>query len=193
MSADLPTIYSKAFERWGWKCVPVIVACWIVLWPAGVVWLAVSLVALYRARDRSEQAQAERRIARMLSWYPPHWRARYGEEFSEVLRETIRSGQGGRRLTLNVARESNAAWWQSATGRRGLRAVWCWSLCWLPLVTQGLVPLIIKLSGGTARSWFLALYLPAGLQWPVIALMLIAGLVMLAVAVRGTPALRQAG
>ncbi|GAA3015695.1 hypothetical protein [Actinokineospora globicatena] len=41
---------------------------------------------------------------------------------------------------------------------------------------QGLVPLGMKLSGEIERVWFLALYLPEGLQWPVIALMLLIGL-----------------
>jgi signal transduction histidine kinase len=43
-----------------------------------------------------------------------------------------------------------------------------WSLAWLPLFPQGLVPMIMKIIGaGDARSWFLVLYLPEPLQWPV--------------------------
>jgi ABC-2 type transport system permease protein len=39
--------------------------------------------------------------------------------------------------------------------------VWvCASLFWLPLFPQGIVPLVFKLAGIDARSWFLALYLP---------------------------------
>jgi len=38
-----------------------------------------------------------------------------------------------------------------------------------PARAQGLVPLIMKVSGGTYRSWFAALYLPGALQWPAIA------------------------
>jgi hypothetical protein len=49
----------------------------------------------------------------------------------------------------------------------------------------------MKASGGTYRSWFAALYLPGALQWPAIAVMLIAGLAMLGMAIRGMPALRQ--
>ncbi|GAA2962032.1 hypothetical protein [Actinokineospora diospyrosa] len=47
---------------------------------------------------------------------------------------------------------------------------------------QGLVPLGMKLSGEIERVWFLALYLPEGLQWPVIALMLLIGLSAFALA-----------
>lgn len=44
---------------------------------------------------------------------------------------------------------------------------------------QGLVPLIIRLSGSHTRVWFLALYLPAAWQWPVIIFMLLLGLAIL--------------
>ena len=142
----------------------------------------------YCALDHSEPARTERRIARLLSWYPPQWRVRYGEEFAELLGQTIRDGHGGPRLTLNVIREGDAAW--LATNRRGLIAIACWSLCWLPLVSQGLVALALKLTPGTHRSWFVALYLPGALQWPMIAAMLSTGLLMLATAVRTEPALR---
>jgi ABC-2 type transport system permease protein len=46
----------------------------------------------------------------------------------------------------------------------------------IALVPQGIVPLIIKLSGGHQRVWFLALYLPEVWQWPTIVLMILIGL-----------------
>ncbi|MFC4808140.1 hypothetical protein [Paenibacillus sp. GCM10023250] len=46
----------------------------------------------------------------------------------------------------------------------------------LALFPQGIVPLAIKLFGGSERAWFLALYLPAPLQLPLIAFMICAGL-----------------
>jgi hypothetical protein len=135
--------------------------------------------------------RAERRASRLVSHYPSRWRARYGEDFAETVRQTILDGHGGLRLTLNVARESTVVWW--LTDRRGLVTVTCWWLCWVPLAAQGLTPLAIKLGGGTYRGWYLALFLPGVLQWGVITVMLAIGAVMLAVAVRGTSALRQAG
>ena len=51
----------------------------------------------------------------------------------------------------------------------------------------------MKVSGGTYRSWFAALYLPSARQWPAIAVMFIAGFAMLGMAIRGMPALRQSG
>lgn len=192
MIADLGTSTSKLFERWGWKCIPPLVSCWIALWPVGLAWLALSLAGALRRRDRSGQARVERRIARLLSVYPPRWQARYGEEFSELLRETIRSSHAGMGLTLNVVREGTAAWWRTRAGRQALLAVTCWWTCAIPLLAQGLTPLILKLSGATYRGWFAALYLPGYLQWPAIAVMFLAGFGMLATAIRGTPALRQA-
>jgi ABC-2 type transport system permease protein len=60
----------------------------------------------------------------------------------------------------------------------------CWSLFWLPLFPQGLVPLVVKLIGTPIRSWFLALYLPSIWQWPVIIGMIALGLAMVATAYR---------
>jgi hypothetical protein len=52
----------------------------------------------------------------------------------------------------------------------------CPSLGSIALIPQGLVPLLIKLSGSSSRVWFLALYLPTAWQWPVIVSMLLLGL-----------------
>jgi hypothetical protein len=191
--ADLGTITSKLYGRWGWKCIPPLVLGWAALWPVGLAWLALSLTGAYRDRDRSPEAQVERRVARLLSLYPPRWQSRYGPEFTELLRETIRSGHSGPRLTLNVVREGTAAWWQTREGRQALLPATCWWMCWIPLVAQGVAPLVVKACGGTYRSWFAALYLPGALQWPAIAIMFIAGFAMLGIAIRGTPALRQNG
>ncbi len=191
MNADLGTVTAQVFARWGWKCVPFVTLLWILFWPAGLVWLALSLARRCLAADHSGLARADRQASWLVSWYPPGWRARYGEDFAETVREAILAGHGGLRLALNVYLESTAAWWQA--DRRGLVTVTCWWLCWVPLGAQGLAPLAIKLGGGTYRGWFIALFLPGALQWGVITVMLTAGAVMLAVAVRGTPALRQTG
>jgi len=190
VNADLGTVTSKVFGRWGWKIVPIVVLWWAVFWPVGIIWLTLSLVTRYRAADHSEPARAARRASRLVSIYPPGWQARYGDEIAETVRQTVLDGHGGLRLEANIVRESSAAWWQ--TDRRGWIAMICWWLCWIPLVSQSLVPLAIKLGGGTYRSWFLALFFPPGfLQWSVIVVMFMIGVIMLATAVRGTPALRR--
>jgi hypothetical protein len=184
MRYDYFTVSADLGTRWGWRTAPVAVLFWIVLWPVGSVWLLASLIQRYRRLDRGPEARTERRIARFRAWYPGDWTARYGEEFSELVREAIRDGRGGPRLTLNVIRESAAAR-STRLGSRGVVAVACWSLCWLPFA-QGFVPLALKLAGGASRSWFLALYLPAPYQWPAIAAFIAVALLVLGVAVRMT-------
>ncbi|WP_131746156.1 hypothetical protein [Frankia sp. Cppng1_Ct_nod] len=183
VTSDMLTIYPRLAARWGWRMVLVSVLFWTLLWPVGTIWLLASLVIRRRAIDKSPDARTERRVERFLSWYPADWRARYGAEFSQLLRDTIGDGHGGVRLTLNVMREANAAR-VASTG--GTAAAVCWSLCWIPLFPQGIVPLVVKLAGTPSRSWFLALYLPASYQWLVIAVMVGIGLTMLTTAVRIT-------
>jgi hypothetical protein len=181
MSRDFFVAYSGFAERWGWRFVPVALIFWVVFWPVGVVWGAITLLARYWSRDLAPGDRTDRHVARLLSWYPPDWRARYGAEFSELLHDEIRHGHGGLRLTLNVIRESNMA---RVTSVGGITAATCWSLCWLPLCAQGIAPLILKLAGTPVRSWFLAFYLPTPYQWPMIAAMILLGLIMVATAAR---------
>jgi hypothetical protein len=47
---------------------------------------------------------AERRAGRLLRWYPKAWRARYGEEFAELLISDIVERPRSRTRTLDVAR-----------------------------------------------------------------------------------------
>jgi ABC-2 type transport system permease protein len=54
----------------------------------------------------------------------------------------------------------------------------CYSLAWLPLFPQGLVPLVLKIVETQDPSWFLALHLPQAWQWPTIIFMISLGLAM---------------
>jgi hypothetical protein len=179
MTGDFFLDYAGLANRWGWRFAPLALVFWVVFWPVAAVWSAITLVRRCRRLDHGSAVTTERRIARLLSWYPSEWRARYGAEFSELLRDEISHGNADLGLTLNVMRESSAARIASAGG---IAAVTCWWLCWLPLFAQGVAPLIMKLAGTPARSWFLALYLPNPYQWPMIAV----GLTMLSTAVRAT-------
>ncbi|MEU0564765.1 hypothetical protein ABZ297_05100 [Nonomuraea sp. NPDC005983] len=64
------------------------------------------------------------------------------------------------------------------TGRRAY-VVASLTLCWVPLVAQGVVPAIMLATGEANRSWFLALHLPEGLRWATIIAMIGIGLVLL--------------
>ena len=124
------------------------------------------------------QAKRERRVARLLRWYPADWRARYGDEMAALLHDALADGRGGPRLSLNVAREGLAAR-LAAPGPRQAIAGLCLGLCSIPLFPQGLVPAVMKVTEVPTRSWFLALYVPDAFQWPLIAAMLALGLTML--------------
>ncbi|MEU8380443.1 histidine kinase [Streptosporangium sp. NPDC048865] len=56
----------------------------------------------------------------------------------------------------------------------------CWGIGWLPLFPQGLVAMVMKIIDVENRSWFLALYLPELLQWPLIVFNILLGLSMYA-------------
>jgi hypothetical protein len=179
------TPVERLYQRWGWwRFVLVSVVFGVLLWPVCVGWLLVAASRRYRGLDKSPAARTARRIDRFLSWYPAQWRARYGQELEQLLHDTIDSGHGGVRLTLNMVRESAAAHRTSTGSTVGAL---CWSLCWIPLVPQGVVPFILKLTHAPTRSWFLATYLPGSLQWPTIAAMLGIGLSMLLTAARLSP------
>ncbi|MBG0832448.1 hypothetical protein HS041_32600 [Planomonospora sp. ID67723] len=60
--------------------------------------------------------------------------------------------------------------------REQIITVICWSIGAVPLFPQGIVAGVLKAGGTENRSWFLALHLPDGLQWPTIAFMVLLGL-----------------
>ncbi len=67
----------------------------------------------------------------------------------------------------------------------------CWWFSWIPLLPQGLAPALVLLVGSDVKSWFLPLYLPAEVQWPVAIAMIALGLVMIGVALFLTKSAEQ--
>ncbi|GII78890.1 hypothetical protein Sru01_38720 [Sphaerisporangium rufum] len=53
-----------------------------------------------------------------------------------------------------------------------------YTIAWLPLFPQGIVPMVMKILGIDNRLWFLALHLPPIWQWPTIIFMIALGLLM---------------
>ncbi|MBV1855159.1 hypothetical protein [Catellatospora tritici] len=72
------------------------------------------------------------------------------------------------------------------SGRESLVAVLSWVLGPLCLFPQGLVPVVILLAGADLKLWFLALYFPDPLRWPVAVLMVLLGIHLLRRAIRLT-------
>jgi ABC-2 type transport system permease protein len=75
---------------------------------------------------------------------------------------------------------------QGLPTRKAVLVAVCWSLCWLPLFPQGLVPAVLTMLDEDVRSWFLAMYLPGPLQLPVALAFVVLGLAMLGYAWRMT-------
>jgi len=158
---------------------------WTLLSPLALGWLVLWLIDRYRALDKSPAAKRERQVTRLLRWYPADWLARYGDEMAVLLHDMIIEGRGGPRLGLNVVKEglatrlaASSAPGPAVTPRQALAGLWL-GLCAIPLIPQGLVPAVMKLTETPTRSWFLALYLPDTYQWPLIAAMIALGLLML--------------
>jgi hypothetical protein len=180
--AELAAFVRALPERLGWWFAPALLLFWMVLWPVGFLAAAVWLIARAR-RLRRSQTPIDRRVARLLRWYPADWRERYGDEFAALLRDTIEDGRGGLRLSLDVARAGLVARAEDG-GRKRLLAGFFLTVGWIPLFPQGLVPLVMQLTGAPVRSWFLALYLPQPLQWVTALAMVALGLAMLVAGVR---------
>ena len=174
----IPRFVARVTDRRVWLFVLVSIVFWPLVFPLALVWLTLWPIDHYVRLDRSPAAKRERRVTRLLRWYPPAWRARYGDEMAATLHDTIADGHGGPRLSLNVAKEGSAARLAPPARRQALGGA-CLALCSIPLFPQGLVPAVMKLTETPARSWFLALYLPDPYQWPMIAAMLALGLAML--------------
>ncbi|HWK25627.1 MAG TPA: hypothetical protein VNS09_03640 [Solirubrobacter sp.] len=181
--SETPRWVARVAERRQWLFVAGSIVFWTLLWPLALVWTALWLIERRRALDTSPAARRERRVARLLRWYPAGWRARYGDELAALLDDTIAEGRGGLRLSLNVAREGLAARLVPSARRDALAGI-CLGLCWIPLFPQGLVPAVMKLTETPTRSWFAALYVPDAYQWPVIAAMVALGLAMLRAGLR---------
>jgi hypothetical protein len=172
-----PRLVAHLAERHLWLFIVASIVFWTLLSPLALVWLVLYLVDRNRALDMSPAAKRERRVARLMRWYPADWRVRYGDEMAALLHDTIAAGGDGPRLGMNLAKEGMAARLAPPARRHALAGA-CLGLCWLPLVAQGLVPAVMKSIGTPTRSWFLALYVPDAYQWPLIATMAALGLVM---------------
>jgi ABC-2 type transport system permease protein len=72
------------------------------------------------------------------------------------------------------------------SGRESLVAVLSWILGPLCLFPQGVMPVVILLADADLKLWFLALYFPDPLRWPVAILMVLLGILLLYQAIRLT-------
>lgn len=59
----------------------------------------------------------------------------------------------------------------------------CFTVCWIPLLAQGVLPMILELVGSDVKSWFLARWLPGAVRWPTMIGMVVIGLVVIGIGV----------
>ncbi len=71
MKYDLLAFHAWFGERWGWWSAVPITIFWVVLWPVGIIWAVISLVAYYVSLDKSPEAVAKRRTTRAKSTPTP--------------------------------------------------------------------------------------------------------------------------
>lgn len=79
------------------------------------------------------------RATRLLLWYPPAWRVRYGDEFAELLAAEVAERPRDRRRTVNVAFSGVRARLPGTGGHL--------------LTTQGLVPAGVVAFGWSITMW----------------------------------------
>src|SRR5688572_12641506 len=91
-------------ERLGWRYVVLSLAFWTVLWPLALVALAVWLVRREVRLHDADAHHLDRRVERLLRFYPRAWRDRHGDDMADLLRDTLADGRGGPRLTVDIVR-----------------------------------------------------------------------------------------
>jgi hypothetical protein len=139
---------------------------------------------------------AERRAARLVCWYPASWRARYGDEFSELLvadmverprswrrnLDAARCGIGSRMADAGLARSSVAPYEQTRAGLATLAcatgaflafAVAMWSQLgigwqWSKPDTAGTAAAVLAMTGAMVLFGALAAAAALPLVWSVV-------------------------
>lgn len=175
---------ARLVERLGLWSIPILLVFWTAFWWVAILWVAGRALHRLLVLDRSPEARSERRVARLLRWYPPRWRRRHGDEFAALLHDTIDDGRGGVRMTLDVARNGLVERVESLD--RSTLVSLGWMTSGIPIFPQGLVPMIMMAVGYESRSWFLALYVPEPFGWVVAGAMLAIGVTVLGWAITAT-------
>ena len=145
---------------------------WILFWT--LIWPVAALLIDRLVNPRTP----ERRVARLLGWYPRRWRERHGEPLAELLHDAIADGRDGPRLSLDVAREGVGERLRSLRASR-VAAGFLIGTGWTMVLPQGIVAAILGQFGSMPPSWFVALHVGADARWLVIGLMIGLGVLLL--------------
>ena len=140
---------------------------WTLVWPLGALLI-----------DRLVNPRTpERRVARLLAWYPRSWRERHGDALEALLEDAIADGRDGPRLTLDVAREGLVERVRSANGRR-IAGGFLTGLGWTMVIPQGIVAALLGQVEGFPPGWFVALQVGGDELWLVCGAMVAVGLLL---------------
>jgi hypothetical protein len=126
---------------------------WIGIWPLAA-W----------AIDRAMHPRTpERRLARLLAWYPATWRERHGAAMGELLADAIADGRDGPRMTLDVAR-AGLVEWVALLRREPVKPALLTGVGCTMFFPQGVVAAILT-QLDVPPSWFLALHVHGEAQF----------------------------
>jgi hypothetical protein len=140
---------------------------WTLIWP-----LAALLI------DRLVNPRTpERRVARLLAWYPRAWRERHGDKLAELLEDAVADGRDDMRLTLDVAREGLLERARSASARR-IAGGFLTGLGATLVIPQGIVAALLGQFDAISPSLFGALHVGGDELWLVSGAMVAVGLLL---------------
>jgi len=139
---------------------------WTLIWPLGA-WAIDRLV---------NPRTPERRVARLLAWYPAAWRERHGDAMGALLQDTVADGRDGIRLTLDVAREGVSERLRDLRWERAEAGLLV-GTGWTMFFPQGVVAAIL-IQFDVPPSWFLALHVDGEAQYLVAGAMAGIGLLL---------------
>ena len=145
-------------------------AAWIVFFPVAIA-LMIGRQLGYGWKSKDDRVDA------LLQWYPAPWRARHGERFTELLRDTMAGGRDDLRTRLDVAREGVIERGREWSWQRS----WAWlllSVGWIMVLPQGIIAPILGLLG-VPNTWFAALYFEGAERWLIAGAMVAVGLLLI--------------
>jgi hypothetical protein len=142
------------------------ILAWILVWP---------LIALLIDRLIHPNTP-ERRVGRLLGWYPRAWRERHGDEFGELLHDAIADGRDDRRMTVDVARAGLGERLRATSARR-IAGGFLIGTGWTMVIPQGIIAAILA-AIGTPPLGFVALRADGAARWLICGAMIAVGLLL---------------
>jgi hypothetical protein len=142
------------------------ILAWILVWPL----IALLIDWLINRRN------PERRVARLLGWYPRAWRERHGDELGELLHDAIADGRDDARMTVDVARAGLGERIRAISARR-IAAGFLIGTGWTMVIPQGIVAAILAAAGAPPLG-FLARRADGAATWLICGAMVAIGLLL---------------